>query len=81
MTSFADLGLSDGILQTLEELGYETPSPIQEQAIPKIVEGRLGGFYKDVVLLEQPYAKDDKVSIQQLIGAAEIVRFAQVEIG
>ena len=32
-------------------------------------------------LLEQPYAKDDKVSIKQLIGDAKIIRFAQVEIG
>ncbi len=52
-----------------------------EQAVAKIVEGRLGGFFKDVVLLEQPYAKDDKQSITQLLGDAEIVRFAQVEIG
>ena len=47
----------------------------------KIVEGRIGGFFKDVCLLEQPYAKDDKVSIEKLIGSAGIVRFAQVEIG
>ena len=33
------------------------------------------------MLLEQPYAKDDKLSIQQLVGGASIVRFAQVEIG
>ena len=52
-----------------------------EAALPKIVEGRLGGFFKDVVLLEQPYAKDDKQSIQQFIGKAGVVRFAQVEIG
>ena len=52
-----------------------------EQAIGKIVEGRLGGFYKTVVLLDQPYAKDDKQTITQLLGPARIVRFAQVEIG
>jgi elongation factor Ts len=52
-----------------------------EQALPKIVEGRLQGFYKDVALLEQPYAKDDKQSIKQLLGSARIVRYAQVEIG
>jgi len=49
--------------------------------VPKIVEGRLNGFFKDVCLLEQAYAKDDKQSVQQIIGSAEIVRFAQVEIG
>jgi elongation factor Ts len=64
---------------TLETITRNEGKP--EQAIPKIVEGRLGGYYKDVVLLEQPYAKDDKQSISQLIGAAEIVTFAQVEIG
>ena len=52
-----------------------------ERRCPKIVEGRLNGFFKDVVLLEQPYAKDDKQSITQLLGGATIVRFAQVEIG
>jgi elongation factor Ts len=52
-----------------------------EQAIAKVVEGRVNGFFKDVCLLEQPYAKDDKLSIAQFIGSAQIVRFAQVEIG
>lgn len=52
-----------------------------EQAIAKVVEGRVNGFFKDICLLEQPYAKDDKVSIAQFIGASQIVRFAQVEIG
>ena len=52
-----------------------------EQAIAKVVEGRVNGFFKDICLLEQPYAKDDKLSIAQLIGSAQIVRFAQVEIG
>ena len=64
---------------TLETLTRNEGKP--EQAIAKIVEGRIGGFFKDICLLEQPYAKDDKVSISQLIGSATIVRFAQVEIG
>ena len=33
------------------------------------------------VLMEQPYAKDDKQSISQLLGDAKLVRFAQVYIG
>ncbi|MFM8553338.1 MAG: translation elongation factor Ts [Acidimicrobiales bacterium] len=65
--------------QTLETITRNEGKP--EQAVAKIVEGRIGGFYKDVCLLEQPYAKDDKVSIEKLIGAARIVRFAQLEIG
>ena len=64
---------------TLETLTRNEGKP--EAAVAKIVEGRIGGFFKDICLLEQPYAKDDKLSIQQLIGSASIVRFAQVEIG
>ncbi len=52
-----------------------------EQALDKIVEGRLNAWYKDQVLLEQPYAKDDKLSITQLLGDASIAQFAQVYIG
>ena len=40
MTTFADLGLSEDILATLRDVGYEAPSPIQEQAIPVLLEGR-----------------------------------------
>jgi elongation factor Ts len=49
--------------------------------LAKIVEGRINGFYKDVCLVEQPYAKDDKQSVTQILGGAKIIRFAQVEIG
>jgi elongation factor Ts len=52
-----------------------------EQALEKIVEGRLNAWYKAQVLLEQPYAKDDKQSITQLLGDASIAQFAQVYIG
>jgi len=40
MTTFADLGLSEPILAALRDVGYEAPSPIQEQAIPPLLEGR-----------------------------------------
>jgi ATP-dependent RNA helicase DeaD len=40
MTAFADLGLSDETLLALQDVGYEQPSPIQEQAIPVLMEGR-----------------------------------------
>jgi ATP-dependent RNA helicase DeaD len=36
---FGGLGLSEGILRTLDELGYEQPTPIQEQAIPELLAG------------------------------------------
>lgn len=65
--------------QTLETLSRNEGKP--EAALPKIVEGRMNGFYKEVALLDQPYARDDKQTITQLLGSAKIVRFAQVEIG
>jgi ATP-dependent RNA helicase DeaD len=40
VTAFADLGLSDSSLRALQDVGYEKPSPIQEQAIPVLMEGR-----------------------------------------
>jgi ATP-dependent RNA helicase DeaD len=40
MTTFKDLGLSESTLETLAHLGYTTPTPIQEQAIPPLREGR-----------------------------------------
>ena len=55
-----------------------------EQALPKIVEGRLDGWYKRVpggVLIEQPYARDDKQTVSQVLGGAKVVRFAQAIIG
>src|SRR6478672_8216515 len=39
-SSFADLGLSEPLLQALHDVGYESPSPIQEQAIPDLLQGR-----------------------------------------
>jgi ATP-dependent RNA helicase RhlE len=40
MTKFADLNLSPKILKAVEEAGYETPTPIQAEAIPAALEGR-----------------------------------------
>jgi ATP-dependent RNA helicase DeaD len=40
MTSFKELGLSEPVLAALREIGYESPSPIQEQAIPPLLAGR-----------------------------------------
>ena len=38
--SFTDLGLSEGLLKALSDVGYETPSPIQAATIPPLMEGR-----------------------------------------
>ena len=64
---------------TLETITRNEGKP--EAAIGKIVDGRIQGFFKDIVLLEQPFAKDDKKSVAQMLGGAKVVRFAQVEIG
>ena len=39
MTAFRELGLSDEILEALDELGYTDPTAIQEQAIPELLAG------------------------------------------
>jgi elongation factor Ts len=56
-----------------------------EQALAKIVEGKLGGFYKQVVLLEQPFVKDPKTTIAGLLASmsegATIRRFVRIKIG
>lgn len=52
-----------------------------EAALPKIVEGRLNGFFKEHVLLEQPFVKDSKMTVRDVLGGASISRFAQIEIG
>lgn len=65
--------------KTLETITRNEGKP--EAALPKIVEGRLGGFFKSVALLDQPYAKDDKQTVSQVLGDAKVVEYAQVEIG
>ncbi|MCC2593310.1 translation elongation factor Ts [Tessaracoccus sp. OS52] len=53
-----------------------------EGAITRIVEGRLGGYYKDVALLDQPAVWEDKKSVGDLLKAAgaEVTRFARFAI-
>lgn len=67
--------------QALTEITKAEGKP--EAALPKIVEGRLNAWYKDQVLLEQGFVRDDKKSIQALLdeNGATLVRFAQVYIG
>jgi elongation factor Ts len=54
-----------------------------EQALPKIVEGRLNGFYKDSVLLEQPAVQDGKKTVKALLDAAgaTLTGFVRFEVG
>ncbi|WP_099025558.1 translation elongation factor Ts [Mycolicibacterium palauense] len=54
-----------------------------EQALPKIIEGRVNGFFKDVVLLEQPSVSDSKKTVKALLDEAgvTVTRFARFEVG
>jgi elongation factor Ts len=54
-----------------------------EQAIPKIVEGRLGAFFKDVTLIEQPFVKDQKKTVKQMLSEQGVTAqgFALFEVG
>ena len=50
-----------------------------EQAIPKIVEGKLGGrFFAERVLLDQKFVRDEKQTVADLLGDLTVVRYAQV---
>ncbi len=52
------------------------------EILDKIIEGGVGTFYKDSVLLEQPYIREPKQTVAQLVkGKAEIKRFVRFEIG
>jgi elongation factor Ts len=67
--------------QTL--LGITKAEGKPEAAWPKIIEGRLNGWYKERVLLEQPFVRDEKQTIAQVAaaGEAEVARYAQLFIG
>jgi elongation factor Ts len=71
--------------EILEKQTREEGKP--EQAIAKIVDGKLGGFFKGEggALLDQPFVKDNKQTIAALLqtlgGGAQVRRFARVEIG
>ncbi len=54
-----------------------------EAALPKIVEGRLNGFFKENVLVEQAFAKDPKTTVGKVVEAAggALVAFARFRVG
>ena len=70
--------------KTTEELkGKGKPEAVIEKIAPKIVEGRLGAFYKETVLLEQAYVKDPSKTVGDLfkeVGGTAL-SFARVEVG
>ena len=64
-----------------EETAREEGKP--EAALSKIVEGRVNGFFKDFVLIEQPSVTDNKKSVKQVLAEAgiEVTRFVRFEVG
>ncbi|TXS57135.1 translation elongation factor Ts [Streptomyces sp. t39] len=54
-----------------------------EAALPKIVEGRVNGFFKEATLLGQPYALDNKKTVQQILDEAGVAlkRFSRIKVG
>jgi elongation factor Ts len=67
----------------LEELTRNEGKP--EQAIPKIVEGRINAFHKNVALVEQPFIRDPKTTVAKLLGElgkeASVRRFVRIQVG
>ncbi|MGP3986319.1 translation elongation factor Ts [Streptomyces sp. 3N207] len=64
-----------------EETAREEGKP--EQALPKIIEGRVNGFFKENTLLDQPFAKDNKKSVRKVLEEAgvSLKRFARFRVG
>jgi elongation factor Ts len=65
--------------ETVERIARNEGKP--DAALGKIVEGRLNGWYKERVLLDQAYIKDEKKTISTLLGPARVTEFAQVVVG
>jgi elongation factor Ts len=71
----------DAERKIVEEISRGEGKP--EAALPKIIEGRLTGFFKQVALLEQDYAKDNKLSVSKVVADAglTITGFARFKVG
>src|SRR5699024_10927082 len=67
--------------QTAEATAREEGKP--EQALPKIIEGRLNGFYKDVVLVDQPSVTENKKTVGDVLSeaGATVMSFLRFEVG
>ncbi|RZS57583.1 translation elongation factor Ts (EF-Ts) [Microcella putealis] len=71
----------DNERRIVEEISRNEGKP--EAALPKIVEGRVGAFFKQVALLEQDYARDNKLSVAQVLKDAglTVTGFARFKVG
>jgi elongation factor Ts len=65
----------------VEEISRNEGKP--DAALPKIIEGRLGAYFKQVALLEQDYAKDNKLSVKKVLAEAGLTvsGFARFKVG
>ena len=65
----------------VEEISRGEGKP--EAALPKIIEGRLAAFFKQVALLDQDYAKDNKLSVKKVLDDAglTVTGFARFKVG
>jgi len=65
----------------VEEISRNEGKP--EAALPKIIEGRLGAYFKQVALLEQEYARDNKLTIAQVLkdSGLTVSGFARFKVG
>ena len=65
----------------VEEISRNEGKP--EAALPKIIEGRVTGFFKQVALLDQDYAKDNKLSVAKVLADAglTVTGFARFKVG
>ncbi len=65
----------------VEEISRGEGKP--EAALPKIVEGRIGAYFKQVALLEQDYARDNKLTVKKVLADAglTITGFARFKVG
>ncbi|EQD79963.1 Translation elongation factor EFTs/EF1B, dimerization domain protein [mine drainage metagenome] len=52
-----------------------------EAQLAKIVDGRMEGFFKEVSLLDQPFVKDDKRRVKEVVAPGRVVSFVQVVVG
>jgi elongation factor Ts len=64
-----------------EETAREEGKP--EQALPRIIEGRVNGYFQDVVLVDQPSVQESKKTVKAVLDEAgvTVTRFARFEIG
>ncbi|HUG88307.1 MAG TPA: translation elongation factor Ts [Actinomycetota bacterium] len=77
----------DGERKVFEEQARQEEKP--EDVIPRIVDGKLEAFYRDAMLLDQPWVRDDSVTIGEMISQAsaklgekiEVGRFARFKVG